>query len=160
MRIKIREQIQRMKPSNLLSFPGDDMLSRALRPSTICAEGLNCRVRDGNGWDPFAKITRTHVSFSPNTSLASTIRSVTYKPRTLPPVSSCRLVLNEKSYMTMAGLFRPWRCWPPPATQSRTNTVRSFLPVAVRLATNEISCAILAGLFRPAQRTLSSLKTT
>jgi hypothetical protein len=26
--------------------------------STIGAEGLNFRVRDGNGWDPFARITQ------------------------------------------------------------------------------------------------------
>jgi hypothetical protein len=26
--------------------------------STIGAEGLNFRVRDGNGWDPFATITQ------------------------------------------------------------------------------------------------------
>src|SRR3984957_20695601 len=26
--------------------------------STIGAEGLNFRVRDGNGWDPFAKVTQ------------------------------------------------------------------------------------------------------
>src|SRR6266850_6636965 len=26
--------------------------------STIGAVGLNCRVRDGNGWDPYARITQ------------------------------------------------------------------------------------------------------
>ena len=29
--------------------------------STIGAERLNCRVRDGNGWDPLAVITRNLV---------------------------------------------------------------------------------------------------
>ena len=36
--------------------PGDDLLSRD--SSTIGAEELNFRVRDGNGWDLFAMITR------------------------------------------------------------------------------------------------------
>ena len=36
--------------------PGDDLLSR--NSSTIGAEELNFRVRDGNGWDLFAMITR------------------------------------------------------------------------------------------------------
>ena len=39
--------------------PGDDLLSlRGSPASTIGAEGLNCRVRNGNGCDPFAQITR------------------------------------------------------------------------------------------------------
>src|SRR5258708_35083597 len=29
--------------------------------STIGAVGLNCRVRDGNGWDPYARITQKWV---------------------------------------------------------------------------------------------------
>jgi hypothetical protein len=33
-----------------------------LKSSTICAEGLNCRVRDGNGCFPFAIVTRTILS--------------------------------------------------------------------------------------------------
>ena len=33
--------------------PGSDLLSQALRPSTIGAKGFNGRVRDGIGfWDP------------------------------------------------------------------------------------------------------------
>ena len=36
--------------------PGSDLLSRL--SSTIGAEGLNFRVRDGNGWDPLAMATR------------------------------------------------------------------------------------------------------
>jgi hypothetical protein len=38
--------------------PGDDLLSHGLFRSTIGAEGLNFRVRNGNGWDPFAIVTR------------------------------------------------------------------------------------------------------
>ena len=38
---------------------GDDLLSRALRRSTISAKGFNGRVRDGIGWDTFAIITRS-----------------------------------------------------------------------------------------------------
>ena len=37
--------------------------------STISAEGLNCRVRDGNGWFPLAFITRKLINFS-NISMA------------------------------------------------------------------------------------------
>ena len=39
--------------------PGDDLLSR--NSSTIGAEELNFRVRDGNGWDLFAMITRRFI---------------------------------------------------------------------------------------------------
>ena len=38
---------------------GDDLLSRALRRSTISAQGFNGRVRNGIGWDTFAIITRS-----------------------------------------------------------------------------------------------------
>ena len=38
--------------------PGNVLLSRILRQSTIGAEGLNFRVRDGIGCGPFAIITR------------------------------------------------------------------------------------------------------
>ena len=38
---------------------GNDLLSRALRRSTISAKGFNGRVRDGIGWDTFAIITRS-----------------------------------------------------------------------------------------------------
>ena len=37
--------------------PGSDLLSRALRRSTIGARGLNDRVRDGIGWGPSAIAT-------------------------------------------------------------------------------------------------------
>ena len=40
--------------------PGDDLLSRD--SSTIGAEELNFRVRDGNGWDLFAMITRRLIT--------------------------------------------------------------------------------------------------
>src|SRR5262249_36593377 len=38
-----------------LGRPGGDLLSRALRRSTIGPEGLNDRVRNGIGWDPPAE---------------------------------------------------------------------------------------------------------
>ena len=41
-----------------LDKPGGDLLSRALRQSTIGAERLNDRVRDGIGWGPLAITTR------------------------------------------------------------------------------------------------------
>ncbi len=43
---------------NVLGRPGSDLLSRVLRRSTIGAEGVNGRVRNGIGWGPLAKATR------------------------------------------------------------------------------------------------------
>ena len=44
--------------SALVRFPGRVLLSRdAFGHSTIGAEGLNCRVRDGNGCFTFAMAT-------------------------------------------------------------------------------------------------------
>ena len=40
-----------------LCGPGSDLLSHALRRSTIGARGLNDRVRDGIGWGPPAIAT-------------------------------------------------------------------------------------------------------
>ena len=42
-----------------LDKPGGDLLSRALRQSTIGAERLNDRVRNGIGWGPLAITTRS-----------------------------------------------------------------------------------------------------
>lgn len=39
--------------------PGSDLLSRALRQSTMGAKGFNVRVRNGIGWDTFAITTRS-----------------------------------------------------------------------------------------------------
>ena len=39
--------------------PGSDLLSQALRLSTIGAEEFNGRVRYGNGFRPLAKTTRS-----------------------------------------------------------------------------------------------------
>jgi hypothetical protein len=47
-----------MRISSVLRRPGSDLLSQALRLSTIGAEGLNGRVRDGIGFGPLAKTTR------------------------------------------------------------------------------------------------------
>ncbi len=47
------------KQENWSGRSGDDLLSHALRRSTIGAEGLNGRVRDGIGCDPLAKTTRS-----------------------------------------------------------------------------------------------------
>ena len=99
-------------------LPGSDIPSQILRPSIICAEGLNCCVRDGNRWDPFAIAARTSdLSFLLNTVAVSSVCSVTYSS-TLPhihlrPISSdsrlssvrtlvtC-LVLNKKSCVTFS----------------------------------------------------------
>lgn len=39
--------------------PGGDLLSHALRRSTMGAEGFHGRVRDGIGWDTLARTTRS-----------------------------------------------------------------------------------------------------
>jgi hypothetical protein len=41
----------------VLGWPGDDLLSRVLRHSTIGAEAFNGRVRDGIGFRRLAQIT-------------------------------------------------------------------------------------------------------
>ncbi len=43
---------------HVLGRPGSDLLSRDLSRSTIGAEGVNGRVRNGIGWGPLAKATR------------------------------------------------------------------------------------------------------
>jgi hypothetical protein len=43
--------------------PGNDLLSHSITCSTISAGGLNCRVRDGNGCDPSAIVTRKFYYF-------------------------------------------------------------------------------------------------
>ena len=42
-----------------LGRPGSDLLSRALRHSTIGAEGFHVRVRNGIGCKPLARTTRS-----------------------------------------------------------------------------------------------------
>ncbi len=45
-------------PNLIIANPGDDLLSQGGLPlSTIGAEGLNFRVRNGNGCDPLAQVT-------------------------------------------------------------------------------------------------------
>jgi hypothetical protein len=45
-----------------LNMPGNVLLFRVLRQSTISAEGLNFRVRNGIGCNTFAIITRHEIS--------------------------------------------------------------------------------------------------
>ena len=49
----------RIGPAGPLRRPGGDLLSRALRRSTIGAEGFHGRVRDGIGWGTLAMTTRS-----------------------------------------------------------------------------------------------------
>ena len=49
----------RVEKKSVLGRPGSDLLFQALRLSTIGAEGFNGRVRDGNGFRPPAKTTRS-----------------------------------------------------------------------------------------------------
>jgi hypothetical protein len=42
---------------NVLGWPGNDLLSRVLRHSTISAEEFNGRVRDGIGFELLAQVT-------------------------------------------------------------------------------------------------------
>src|SRR5215203_5747099 len=58
--------------------PGSDLLSRALRHSTIGAESFHGRVRNGIGCSPFAKATR------------SSKRAEVLKSRAQKPFSGCR----------------------------------------------------------------------
>src|ERR1700729_1781103 len=59
--------------------PGDDLLSRVLRRSTIGSGGLNDRVRNGIGWGPPDKTTRStgrmlrryHLEKSQTTTISS-----------------------------------------------------------------------------------------
>ena len=51
--IKRSSRIYLMEEGLVLGWPGDDLLSRVLRHSTISAEAFNGRVRDGIGfWAP------------------------------------------------------------------------------------------------------------
>ncbi len=50
---------RRLECASGLCRPGSDLLSHALRRSTIGARGLNDRVRDGIGWGPPAITTRS-----------------------------------------------------------------------------------------------------
>ena len=47
-----------------LGRPGSDLLSHALRRSTIGAKGFHGRVRDGIGWSTLAKTTRSSKRIS------------------------------------------------------------------------------------------------
>ena len=51
-----KKALSKDRAAGIKKKPGDDLLSR--NSSTIGAEELNFRVRDGNGWDLFAMITR------------------------------------------------------------------------------------------------------
>ena len=55
--------------------PGSDLLSRALRQSTIGAEAVNDRVRNGIGWGHLAITTRP-VKNSDNTGRAVLAMSI------------------------------------------------------------------------------------
>ena len=46
-----------MEEGIVLGWPGDDLLSRVLRHSTISAEAFNGRVRDGIGFGRLAQVT-------------------------------------------------------------------------------------------------------
>jgi hypothetical protein len=50
---------RRVLDQDPLGRPGDDLLSRALRRSTIGPEELNDRVRDGIGWGLLGIVTRS-----------------------------------------------------------------------------------------------------
>jgi hypothetical protein len=58
----------------LLGRPGGDLLSHALRRSTIGAEGFHGRVRDGIGWDTLAITTRSSKQSSDDGDQGSGIR--------------------------------------------------------------------------------------
>jgi hypothetical protein len=51
----------RTEPPGPKENPGDGLLSRRLRSSTIGAEGLNFSVRNGKRWVPLARVTGNSV---------------------------------------------------------------------------------------------------
>ena len=99
-------------------------LPRGLPRSTIGAEGLNCRVRNGNGCGPFAKITgKTLYSFP-----IDYWSSEHYGPRWLGPggrkvprqsrepvEKGCQLAVSGGG---SAGLLSPVTCLLSPARRS------------------------------------------
>src|SRR5437870_1571016 len=68
-----------------LGRPGSDLLSRALRHSTIGAESFHGRVRNGIGCSPFATATR------------SSKRKEGLKSRARPQKGNTRLVVQRMS---------------------------------------------------------------
>lgn len=51
----VRSQKNPLFKEGFLNIPGDDLLSHASLPRNIIgAIGLNCRVRNGNGYCPYA----------------------------------------------------------------------------------------------------------
>ena len=63
-------------PRHVLARPGSDLLSHALRRSTIGAEGLHGRVRDGIGCFPLAITTRPCKHTVGQTHDGRSVRSV------------------------------------------------------------------------------------
>ena len=60
-------------------MPGNDLLSHVLRQSTIGAEGLDFRVRDGIGYYPFAIITRQCIYIIININCKQIINNLLVK---------------------------------------------------------------------------------
>ena len=56
---------------------GNDLLSRALRRSTISAQGFNGRVRNGIGWDTFA-ITTSSSNHCIKTEIYLSFKQIIY----------------------------------------------------------------------------------
>ena len=66
--LRIGSDVQRFDPEfRAFERPGSDLLSHALRRSTIGAEGLNGRVRNGIGCFPLAITTRPFKRTDPGT---------------------------------------------------------------------------------------------
>ena len=70
--------------------PGGDLLSRALRRSTIGPERLNDRVRDGIGWGPLGITTR------------STKRMLSEKTSKLQSALVMSLTKNDQAYRAIS----------------------------------------------------------
>src|SRR5215203_7133900 len=77
-RVKTCARLRRLSEILALGRPGSDLLSRALRHSTIGAESFHGRVRNGIGCSPFATATR------------SSKRAEVLKSRAQKPFSGCR----------------------------------------------------------------------
>ena len=102
--------------TSALGRPGDDLLSHALRRSTIGAEGFHVRVRDGIGWGTLAMATgssgRRAASFSSRSDAAQRgqRRGCLVLAPGLEPGSGMGLVLEGTSSIERLGPVSSTRC--------------------------------------------------
>ena len=85
-------------PSPVPRGPGGDLLSRALRRSTIGAEGFHGRVRDGIGCGPLAVTTRSTRHGGPRSEVGKNPLSVLRPPNGATRAFACaRLASSDQA---------------------------------------------------------------